>query len=291
MLSVLGRRLCMFSVSCVLAGGLTACSQEQLRRFQAQATGTPIESTTPVELTWNVPSLSLLPLAPAEQTVGDVGAGITLPQYSQETHRKVETFDAPQTGVVGPSAGSGIKYLIDRSTPFAVVDPADLQFGLTLFNRMVHSLKLGSTAITLTVDGKPVAVTVKGVPDWRNAEVPAGGRLDVTVVGPPITELPAHGSVTLVLENVVVALDDAGQAAERANIQWFLSCDVRMAAGTDVVRSKEYRVKLECSTCHRTGACTSCTGTGWLGGMKATNTRCTECRGTGQCTACGGRGW
>ncbi|HEX4794647.1 MAG TPA: hypothetical protein VH370_12680 [Humisphaera sp.] len=151
-----------------------------------------------------------------EMTVAPVG-------YQPATHTKTTVAQAQET-VGGELMGGhqGKVYVTIDTQTTAQVKPDRLSFLVTINNKMPRVFHGAGTVVQFNVGGRVLAVDQRGYSTLQGAIVPPQQQQQVTIVGPPLSELPAKsGIIGVFLYDVVTQQSDAGVVTEKQNYTWY----------------------------------------------------------------------
>jgi hypothetical protein len=116
----------------------------------------------------------------------------------------------------------GQVYVTKTTNSGVSVQPDRLNFLVTLNNKMPRVFHGSGTVVQFNVGGKILAVDQGGYSSLQGAIVPPQQEQQVTIIGPPLSELPAKsGIVGIFLYDVVTQQSEAGVVTEKQNYQWY----------------------------------------------------------------------
>ncbi len=260
---------------------LTTCEQQTVRqdsqpKVQQEPAKTPEKEVTIESL---VPEVILSSETPAIQERSGVKVVVSLDTF------KCEIAHEPKSEKIGESPDGRYQYFDDIKEPHLVVTPKIVSFHVTVHNQMSHILRLAGSVISFQMDGKQITLQKEGYKDFMDGIIIPRSAGEYTIQGPPLTALPQGKdqiAIALLIYDVVVETDAAGNATKRENFQWFYTCSLKKVEQKAQLTAERRKVDT-------TVPCRICNGTGELG-------QCSQCKGRGgplfggTCSACNGSG-
>lgn len=123
-----------------------------------------------------------------------------------------------------------------RRIPSAGSKPSELRFKVRVVNNLPNVLKLAGSVLSLTANGKQVPVPASAYSEMINGIVRPRQQQEYALVGPAVEKLPDNANVLLALDDVVTAVDGAGNPTKRSSFEWIY---------TVVKRPEEKEIPLE----------------------------------------------
>jgi len=211
------RRTCHALLVCTPVVLLAGCKTAQ-----------PIQRS--ITVTYAVPAFHFEPETRAVQKLGGITMQLAPVTYRVEErvretkhnlrHSHARVYDPRLKRSV--ETGEVITNFDSIQTPYYAVEPSHVTFHVKITNQLDHVLRLAGSVVVFNVNGQVISVPQKNYSKLANAIVPRGQELEVTIVGPDLDSLPVSGTIGISVDDVVVAVDDAGTAVKRAHFEWVL---------------------------------------------------------------------
>jgi hypothetical protein len=197
-----------------------AAAKNAARRAAAKA---------PVQVQWRQPRFSAVPQSAARRPAGDLSVVATPVVYQKQMS---ETYSDTE---IGRNTEGSVLYC-RKYVPIARVGPPQMGFTLTIVNQLARVFRSAGSVISLNINGQDVAFDQSGIREFLDVMVLPGGRTQVTVWGPPLESLPDTGTIGLLLYDVVLAVDAAGNTTKKQNYDWFFTYSLETVSETEPVR-------------------------------------------------------
>jgi hypothetical protein len=180
---------------------------------------------TIVKLSAAVPSLTALEETPQSQTKGGLRITLAPEAYKAEESWSTQSRILPppsKFGLVMPPSPDAV-YMEKTRTPSLTVSPDRLVFHIHLNNALPRVFRGSGIAVQFNIAGKVAASDPIGYGDLTNIILPPRGEQEITILGPKIADIPVPSTVGVFFYDVVTAMDQAGNVAEKQNFEWYFS--------------------------------------------------------------------
>jgi hypothetical protein len=183
---------------------------------------------TNVRVTAAVPSLAALAETPQTQLKGGLRITVTPETYQarEDWGEKQTPTDPPRISrwvpIITPPSPDAV-YVERTKSVRLVVSPYRLTFQFHLSNQMPRVFRGSGIAVQFNIAGKTIASDSSGYGDLVNIILPPRSEQDITILGPPITNIPAPCTIGLFLFDVVTNMDEAGNVTGKQNFEWYFS--------------------------------------------------------------------
>lgn len=187
--------------------------------------------------TCKVPEVAALPETKESQEKG--GVEITLTPVGYEAV-KVEKTTFREVG--GPNVLE-LMMVQAQERPFMVIreqtvatelqtKPSRIAYLVKINNKLSRVFRGAGTVVQFNVGGKLMSVNQSGYSELTQAIVPPRSELQVTIYGPPLTQIADKTTLGLFLYDVVTATDAAGNTVEKQNYEWYFSYSTKVVEQT-----------------------------------------------------------
>lgn len=249
-------------------------------------------------VTYTIPSINLIENTKQEQTKG----GITITCQIVPFVVNKETSTVSSVFWADP-AKPGYDVFQTALLPYYTVSPNQLKFNLKIKNKQDHLLKMRDVALAVLNDGLEYKVPRQYMDEeWQAGNVMSGFEKNFEIPGPSIAELKAGKVIEIVINDVPVDYDAAGNVYRRANFNWTFVVNTKTESKNEAIayryESRPVR-KEQCLACSGSGKvmvnCSICNGTGKYKGFDGKIYACSSCNSTGRvqanCRGCAGLGF
>lgn len=215
-----GMKVVVFIMQCLLVFPPVSAQKEKKKKKDPPA-------PTIQKLSVDVPSLAALEGTAQSQTKGDVRITVTQEIFRSEGTLRTDQRQVQPSGwlVFAPGCQNGAApmYVERTQIPQLNVVPDRLVFHVHINNQMSHVFRGSGLVVQFNVAGKVVSVDPSGYGDLVNVIIPPRGEQEISVIGPPVSQIPSPSTVGLFLYDVVTKVDQAGNTGEKQNYEWFFS--------------------------------------------------------------------
>lgn len=129
--------------------------------------------------------------------------------------------------------------LIETRYDELAVSPGHLSFLLTVTNGMSRVFRGAGTLVQFTVDQRVQAAEQASYAEFIEALIPPRGEAQIRLRGPSLTALGEGATLGVLLYDVVVAMDAAGQVTKRENFEWFFRIEYESVSRQAVASRRE----------------------------------------------------
>jgi hypothetical protein len=176
-----------------------------------------VPATTTVEL--KKPTLTLAPNYQYEREVDGVLITLTPVEFSEKEYVQREIEEKPSILTVG-----GVYTYDVVEKPVFQYEPENLNFKLSLTNRLDHVLRMKDCVVSFTIDGKPYAGL--DVDELTGSVLVPNQSYEGEVDGPAYAELKNPCNIVFSIYDVVTQVDAANNPTKRTNFEWVLTYNV-----------------------------------------------------------------
>lgn len=208
------------------------------------------QSATPTYVTMTCGRPGLAPLAETKelQERGGVQIAVAVQAFQCVPEARVEFRDAsPSFGEqLQRSLGDGSQgtRFVERSmVPTLKVMPERLAVQIKINNKLPRVFRGSGTVVQFTIAGKNWVVKQDDYADLVNMIVPPRNEAEVTVYGPPISQIPEKATIGLFLYDVVTKADQAGNILEKQNFEWFYNYALQVVEERGEVKKQRMWVR------------------------------------------------
>lgn len=203
----------------------------------------PVAPQPTVTLNCQKPVLAPLAETAELQEKGGIQMSVTPLGYECKQDVKVMRSEAvPSFGehlqgalMVG-NEGIATRFVEERRTPVVKVAPDRLAFHVKLHNKLPRVFRGAGIVVHYVVAGKGHTVDQKLYGNLINAIVPPRAQQEVTILGPPISEIPAGSTIGIFFYDVITAVDAAGNVEEKHNFEWYFNFETQLETSTAPVQ-------------------------------------------------------
>ncbi len=208
---------------CVLAVWITGC--------------TPKTTTRPAEMqtiSWKLPGMA--PLAQTKPSQEKGGLMLTLAPPIYTVIRDSEVVETPADPPLFNLTNN--IYFYRTTIPIRKVEPARLQFTLTVNNKLDRVFRGAGAVVSMNINNKTIAFSQSGYKGLLDLIVIPRGESQVAIEGPPLEDLPDSCTFALFIYDVVTEVDPAGNPTKKENYEWYYAFNKKAEAETLPINKK-----------------------------------------------------
>ena len=181
---------------------------------------------------------TITPLDPKKESQEGGGVEISVVPFPYEAFRKEaksqREVPQPLFGTLGlaPEVARSARFFEVTTSTQLEPKPKQLAYLLKINNKLNRVFRGAGTVVQFNAGGKLVAVDQRGYAELTQAIVPPRSELQVTVYGPPLSQMADKAIIGIFLYDVVTATDTAGNTTEKQNFEWFFDYSVKVVEDT-----------------------------------------------------------
>jgi hypothetical protein len=180
------------------------------------------------------PTFSPLAETKESQEKGGIVISVAPSSYSCEASMvRTRAEVAPSFGelllakVGRPQNAPDPKLIEETDTPVLQVKPERLNFQIRISNKLSRVFRGAGAVVLYNFGGKNQQVEKNDYAELENIIVPPRTEAQVSILGPPISQLGDHQTLGLFIYDIVTKTDAAGNILEKQNFEWYYNYGVQ----------------------------------------------------------------
>jgi len=141
---------------------------------------------------------------------------VELDPFLEKVHHKVEVAEESSWFIVNDKH----TYEIQRIPASIDLAPRELRFKVRVINNLPNVLKMSGTVVSLTANGKQIPVPASAYSELVNGIIRPRQQQEYTLLGPALDIVPDNANISLAFDDVVTAVDGAGNPSKRTSFEW-----------------------------------------------------------------------
>lgn len=195
--------------TCLIGMVLTGC-EEML--------GQPKDDTPPstsTVLSYELPSVEVVPAGSETQTQGKVIVSMTPPTFVVKRVTSTRCTQLPALLITN----NQYPYRIEES-PRAIVEPDGIAFKVKVHNHLARVLKLDGAIFKFSIGGAEKTLDEAGYKAFQRGVILPEQEAEFTIAGPSVASVPAGAVFSFSIYDIVTETDKAGNPTDRGNFEW-----------------------------------------------------------------------
>lgn len=196
-------------------------------------------------LTCLTPDLSPLKQTKVYQVHGDIGISVASQTYEctlnkvEKLHRVKPTFSESMAASLSGINPNQMVMVEDVTRQEPKVEPSVLVFDLKINNKLNHVFRGAGAVVQINAAGKMIPVDQSAYESLTNAILPPRTEQDISIKGPPLSDLPDGATIGLFLDDVTTRTDAAGNPTRREHYEWYFHLSRKKKELVGTIRKKK----------------------------------------------------